>query len=1050
MTLPDNNVSGSGSGSRGYRRPRAGLSGSFVAWVAVAVGVCVVWTVAVVIWLSPSRLATTQASSRAESVLTTMATLSGAAIVLALTAILVGLQLSSRFGSRASRTVTTRPVAAFMGMAGLLGVALPLWAAAEPWYWLRTTGLASFAWTILALGVAGSRVLAHLNPRWLAVHQVKRLYRFLTPEIGARHAQLREAQSVLLEIADGSPEGDVDGHAARRAIAYVGLAGYRLTGNGEQLSELVETLGARARSASHRGESPSALAEVLSLVGVVSDDSDVGISVLRQQSDLAQDAIAQRREPVVRVLLDEVAAFATDRLQALLEPATIAWLAEQNPITSTIGLRVVVPDPEAPADVGHLTPGPFRADRRTVVAWVEDTTPPARRDAEILAGILPPAKDHVPAVRTEAEVIEVGPTLVEPDALGIGVEADPEDSSEAEEPIVIADLGVYLGDAPTPTIAKSDTPKEDQRSEAEWQATLASRRRGSDAYDLIEAVVETLAAACAAPNPDARGWPGGWRGSGAFAADVARLAAPSRALYASGRFPPTDRAEAAIEDFVSRLVRADGPDAQSHEPADPIGWRVPEATLRPEAAKEATTALRELAIEAWRAGFARRALLTIRRLVAVFAVAAARGDAVRAEELAEDLRLAVIRTAQWSDDTIAERWRSRQLVLALAAELSTLGRMVAQLHDDATWETVFGVLDTIGWSPRGSASEAAAEVYLHFFAGSAAVPDEPYFGRPWAVASWGWHPTTPAMEIPDHLRRQLFRELKMSGTLEEPRLAILAILALWRDAFIAGTPERVKALRSALQERILDHGRRSFEPDELWDPAELGKEQPPRFDRPLVHWRVYDVAAAASRWTAESESDRVAAKPALPAVLTPDGDLLEMIKRLGARALVDERDYWGVEYDEDELVLVQEVDGSRRLLRDGECRARSRINWGYGGSGPYDLASLLVADALGPLAYCPSCFGAIGAAAGFVQCPVCEDGMRPGLWELQRACNWLTSRLAQAPGILRVTENTPPGAQWHIRRTDLLDFLVRKIAEFSADDDLEDAPDGSGGKVTDR
>ncbi len=258
---------------------------------------------------------------------------------------------------------------------------------------------------------------------------------------------------------------------------------------------------------------------------------------------------------------------------------------------------------------------------------------------------------------------------------------------------------------------------------------------------------------------------------------MARLAAHSRELYNSGRFPPTDRAEAAIEDFVSRIVRADGPDARSHEPADPIGWRVPEATLRPKATKEASIALRELAVEAWRAGFARRALLTICRLVTVFTVVAARGDAVRAEELAEDFRLAVIRTAQWSDDTIAERWRSRQLVLALAPEFSTLGRAVAQLHDDATWETVFGVLDTIGWSPRGSASEAAAEVYLHFFAGLAAAPYEPYFGRPWEVVSWGWHPTSPTAELPDHLRRQLFCELEMSGTLEEPRLAILAILA---------------------------------------------------------------------------------------------------------------------------------------------------------------------------------------------------------------------------------------------------------------------------------
>jgi hypothetical protein len=178
---------------------------------------------------------------------------------------------------------------------------------------------------------------------------------------------------------------------------------------------------------------------------------------------------------------------------------------------------------------------------------------------------------------------------------------------------------------------------------------------------------------------------------------------------------------------------------------------------------------------------------------------------------------------------------------------------------------------------------------------------------------------------------------------------------------------------------------------------------------------------------------------------------MELIKQQGARALVDERDYWGVEYNEDELVLVQEADCSRRLLRDSECRARSRINWGYGGSGPYDLAALLVADALGPLAYCPSCFGTIGAAGGLIDCSVCKSGMRPCLWQMQRACNWLTSRLAQSPGLLSTTADTPPGAHWHLRRTDLLDFLVRKVAEFSADDDSEHEPDDDPpGDVADR
>ncbi len=273
--------------------------------------------------------------------------------MLALTAILVGLQLSSRFGSRASRTVTTKPVAALMVVAGLLGVAVPLWAAAEPWRWLRTAGFATFPWSLLALGLAGSRIVAHLNPRWLAAYQVERVNWSVAHEKGAGEAQLREAESVLLEIADGTPEGDVNGNAVLRAIAYVGLAGYRLTGNSDELSELAEMLGARARSAVHRGESPFAVAKVLSLIGIVGDDGEVGISVVRQQADLAQDAIAQRREPVVRLLLDEAVAFATDRLQALVNPATNPWLADQDPVRCTVGLRLVIPEPLPDAGSGR-------------------------------------------------------------------------------------------------------------------------------------------------------------------------------------------------------------------------------------------------------------------------------------------------------------------------------------------------------------------------------------------------------------------------------------------------------------------------------------------------------------------------------------------------------------------------------------------------------------------------------------------------------------------------------------------------------------------------
>lgn len=1031
MSTPDTDVSDMRDGAR----PRSSIARSVVGWWGVAVGSCVIWTVAVAIWLSPSKVATAPALSRSNSVLTTMATLSGAAIVLALTAVLVGFQMVSRFGSRASRTVTTMPVGALVVGAGLLGVALPLWADAEPWPWLRTSGFAAFSWTILGLCAAGSRVLARLNPRWLTVHQVRRLYRHGTSPIEADQAQLLDTQSVLLEIADGAPEGDIDAPVAYRAIAYVSLVNQRVTGSGEHLSELTEALGARARSFAHRGRSPAYLARLLSLIGIVSDDDEVCASVLRQQADLVLDAIAQRRQPVVRELLDEVAAFATERLRALLEPVSIAWLVDQAPITNEQGLYLTVRDrKESPASPPAKPACPPR--RPSEVTWIEKATPPSRLDVAALAALLPPARARTPPQRKDAEVIKIAPTLVDPAHFRREEGAD--NASDREDLINIAELGDFLSGATASTTAQAGTHENNQPSELEWLATLRRGKNQSAAYDVLEAIVEHLTAACAAPTPDDNRWPGGWRGSGAFVADIVRLAGPALALYQSGCYPPTDRAEEAIEDLVNRLLLTDQVRGEHQPPPDPVGWRVAEETLRPKAAEQATETLRKLAIEAWRAGFDRRALLTIRRLIALFTTVVAGRDPTHAEEVAHNLRLAV--TAQSSDRTMAERWRSRQLVLALAPEVYALGTAVTELKDDAAWENIFGVLDTIGWSPYGSAAEAAGEVYLHFLAGLGASADAPYFGRPWEVVTWEWHPLSPASQLPEQVRDQLFKEVRMSGTLEEPRLALLAILALWRDTILAGTSDRIESFRALLQENILDNGRRDFTPGDLWDATESGQEGPPRPDRPLVHWRVFDVALAASKWCSDQKCGRGTGEVALPSVFTPEGDLMELIRSQGARSLVRERDYWGVEHDDDKIVLVQENDRSRRPLRDGECRARPRINWGYGGTGPHDLAALLVADALGRLAYCPSCFGTIGVAAGLVRCPLCNNGMRGVLWEMQSACNWLTSRLPHTPGHLRASDDTPPGAQWHLRRTDLLNFLVDKVAEFADDDEAEDPP----------
>jgi hypothetical protein len=85
------------------------------------------------------------------------------------------------------------------------------------------------------------------------------------------------------------------------------------------------------------------------------------------------------------------------------------------------------------------------------------------------------------------------------------------------------------------------------------------------------------------------------------------------------------------------------------------------------------------------------------------------------------------------------------------------------------------------------------------------------------------------------------------------------------------------------------------------------------------------------------------------------------------------------------------------------------------------IASYL--DILGRLVNCPSCFGMVAVARGLVQCPLCADGLRGELGDLQSACAEITARLSRNPAASLVGEGGPDGAEWHLTRTDLLTAL---------------------------
>ena len=487
----------------------------------------------------------------------------------------------------------------------------------------------------------------------------------------------------------------------------------------------------------------------------------------------------------------------------------------------------------------------------------------------------------------------------------------------------------------------------------------------------------------------------------------------------------------ALEQILRRVVAAPASATSEERPADPVGWRSGDYALERSATRDAATVMRELAIRAWVAGFDHRVVLTIRRMVSLLATGVQRGVTLRLEELAHEVHLAVIRTGRWSDETVADCARARQLALGIAPEFSGVGRTAAACDDEAAWEAVLDLVDAVGWSPRGAESETAAEAYLHLLAGCSGSADDTARGRPWEVVSWGWQPKSSASTLPAPVREHLLYRLQFSATLEQsPRLALLAILALWRDAAASRTPASIEGFAAALDEHVIGPGPALFAPDELWTRSLGG----PTGHRDSVcrsyTWRTFDVASAARRWTDNPD----AVDPAgvvLPTVETPDADLGGMVAEIGAAALVDERHYWGVERRHESLVMIEEVDASR-----ASCVTAS---YALGRAPVPTISPRCSFRTRSVTSWCPSCFGAIAVAGDLIECSVCEgNSVRPEVWGLQSAAHWMTALLSSDPGRGPVGGGAPHGAEWHVACSDLLRFLVEKATELREEEDGED------------
>jgi hypothetical protein len=123
-------------------------------------------------------------------------------------------------------------------------------------------------------------------------------------------------------------------------------------------------------------------------------------------------------------------------------------------------------------------------------------------------------------------------------------------------------------------------------------------------------------------------------------------------------------------------------------------------------------------------------------------------------------------------------------------------------------------------------------------------------------------------------------------------------------------------------------------------------------------------------------------------------------------------------------MLVEEADGSRRLLRDHELRARGQFAWGYGGGGPHALAEVLVADVLDRLARCPACLGSSPCGAGVVACAHCD-----GTGQRRELLSASGNLFDEVTGRRDIRTEFPPsldGADWSVPRSTLLRLATSK------------------------
>jgi hypothetical protein len=892
-------------------------------------------TWAFVVWIWPGLNLGDDAASRSfqPAVLIAAASIQAAVALFGLTIGAIVLQVMGKYSWTVIRNTLPKWLLPVMVVAISGGVFLPLWASFSPSPGLSTVAFAGFGWSFLLTISSAWETARRMNPQAVST--------------AARHRALAELSRDQDPSAAFADTAEVLGQLAADVELpyYEGLL---------LLATYVMVLARRARTVP-AGETAAAI-RALGERAVSTDSAALASGVARAMWVLGLDQIADPAvcgETLRRLRV--IAAHARNRGQSDVADTALDALANVTAARVAQGLHQIGfrTSPQQPAPPPkRLSSGYFmRRPYPSSLSLVDELEP-----------------THVPLIATERR-----------GRLDLFAETfATEDGADAGNLVEILQAGLLL-------------PSDVKRN----AAPPGDLSRRLDNYDLLGETVENLTSLLPAPQPSSTAWPGGWQGHGALDRDVRRIAEMAESLYRQGKHVPSDLVEAALE-LIGVRLRAE-PLTVTDLPAARTDWRYP-ISRSEEGGIASTTAscLGTLTSAAFDAGFDRRALNTGLRLLASATASAQRGDldATKAYVIALDRFILDTSLHGLEASSQAGALRMEVVLTGLIAECDQLLVAADQQrgHERAIYEAVRDLALSLAWNmPRPRDLATVVSVLQVRLAAAGWPVGLPSGQRPTHALDESASPPTPQPLSGTALAEAetLFKDWLGH---EDSRLAMGALITLWAHAACAarnGSADEVQRIAGFLTDQVNKHNQRLAEMPAPF--AAPGEEQAPGFQELNSHLR--RVISAAIRWCSKADSKVTPTIPHAPGPRTARA----IARQLASDPGTEDWSYRGMkDVEGTNLVTVQMPDGSRRVLRDRDVRTGG-LTWGYGGTGPHDLAKALVLDILADHHRCPDCLGTIALAANSVVCGACSNtGVRRGVRRTRSAA--LAKIIVELPG----------------------------------------------------